>query len=144
MKFFTNPKDFVEYEVDTLINEQGKPFSVVIYESKNNKQEFDLSKDFVEKAASSIFQSEGKQVVFLEMKNGNYKEFPIIVSIDPKDKTKFLAEIDKEAKEPLECSPNLLKSFEEKASWIVSSNPDKVLQYQVANEDQVITRDITY
>ena len=124
------------YDVDHLMNENGKPFAIIISEGKGSQAE--VSQELIERAASCVFQSEGNQTVFLEMQNGNYKEFPVNVSLDKEDNTKFVAKLQKE---PLECSPNLVGFFQEKASLIISSNPERTMQYQAANEDQVITRE---
>lgn len=136
MEYRNNNNQEINYDVDTLINEKGKPFAVIISEAKGSQAE--VSQELIERAASCIFRSEGNQTVFLEMQNGNYKEFPVNVSLDKEDNTKFVAELQKE---PLECSPNLVSFFQEKASLIISSNPERTMQYQAANEDQVITRE---
>jgi hypothetical protein len=125
-----------KYDVKTLVNEYAERFAVIISESKGSEAQ--ISEKFIEKAASCIFQSEGNHTVFLEMENGNYKEFRVNVSLDEKDSTKFVAEMQTE---PLECSPNLVKFFKEKATFIISSNPEERMQFQVANDDQVITRE---
>lgn len=136
MEYRNSNNQEIKYDVDTLMNENGQPFAVIISEAKGSQAE--VSQELIERASSCVFRSEGNHTVFLEMQNGNYKEFPVNVSLDKEDNTRFVAELQKE---PLECSPNLVKAFQEKASVIISSNPERAIQYQASNEDQIITRE---
>jgi hypothetical protein len=63
----------------------------------------------------------------------------INISLDSQDNTRFLADIERE---PLECSKNLVEFFQEKASFITSTNQERNLEVisRTANEDQVIKR----
>lgn len=122
----------IKYEVETLINENGKPSAIILSEAKGS--EMPISSELIEKAASSIFQSNGEQTVFLEKENGNYTEFRVSVGTDPADETKFKAEI---IAKPIECSPNMVEFFRDKAALIISTDNERKIDIS-KNEDIVL------
>ena len=116
---YTNKEDgtVTNYELDFLKNESKEIYAVVISESEGSQAE--ISKEMIQKAASSIFRSAGNQVVFAGKRNGHFDEYPVTVYLS-KAGTEFIAEM----REPSEVSVNWIDANKERAVSITSTKPN--------------------